>query len=312
MHQDVVDQLTKDQAVALMPEMDGHNIAISVLKGGITNKLYRVEDEQGGDYVFRLYGPKTEMFIDRAAEMETMKVFEPFHISPKLVKYLPDNSVTIIEFIDAYTLKNRDFLEEKLWETIVRPIKIVHKSGISISNVFEPIVEVKRLQKILNGIKTGYTEFDIKGTINILEKIYDRASITRDNFVLCHNDLLADNFMLVKNRKRYPERMYLIDWEYAGMNTCYYELADMFQEILVSRDIEKQLLEIYWDNKDMEHNVYMTELFKPFPDIYWFFWSLIQLNISKIEFDYYNYGKVKYENAEENIRYLRENYSFRI
>jgi hypothetical protein len=96
------------------------------------------------------------------------------------------------------------------------------------------------------------------------------------------------------------------------MNTCFYELADMFQEIIVPREIEKKLLEIYWENKDMEHNVYMTELFKPFPDIYWFLWSLIQLNISKIDFDYYNYGKVKYENAKENIRYLRENYSLRI
>ena len=43
----------------------------------------------------------------------------------------------------------------------------------------------------------------------------------------------------------------------------------------------------------------MTDLFKPFPDIYWFLWSLIQLNISTIPFDYYNYGKVKFENARK-------------
>jgi hypothetical protein len=53
----------------------------------------------------------------------------------------------------------------------------------------------------------------------------------------------------------------------------------------------------------------MTNLFKPFPDIYWFLWSLIQLNISSIEFDYYNYGKIKYENAKKNIKYLREYYN---
>ena len=48
------------------------------------------------------------------------------------------------------------------------------------------------------------------------------------------------------------------------------------------------------------------DLFKPFPDIYWFLWSLIQLNISKIEFDYYNYGKVKYENAIGNLEFIKK------
>lgn len=33
--------------------------------------------------------------------------------------------------------------------------------------------------------------------------------------------------------------------------------------------------------------------FKPFPDIYWFMWSLIQFNISTIDFIFYNYGKAK-------------------
>ena len=53
-------------------------------------------------------------------------------------------------------------------------------------------------------------------------------------------------------------------------------------------------------------------MFKPFPDIYWFLWSLIQLNISNIEFDYYDYGKVKYENAQKNIGALKERYDLSI
>jgi hypothetical protein len=37
-------------------------------------------------------------------------------------------------------------------------------------------------------------------------------------------------------------------------------------------------------------------------------WSLIQLNVSKIEFDYYNYGKVKYENAVGNLEFVDREY----
>lgn len=106
--------------------------------------------------------------------------------------------------------------------------------------------------------------------------------------------------------------MYLIDWEYGGMSTCYYDIADMFQEILVPREVERRLLGIYWEDRDTNFHAYMTDLFKPFPDIYWFLWSLIQHNISTIQFDYYNYGKVKYENAQQNIEQLRKLYQLKI
>ena len=106
--------------------------------------------------------------------------------------------------------------------------------------------------------------------------------------------------------------MCLIDWEYGGMAPVWYDLADMFQEILISREVERQLLTIYWEGNDIDHHQYMTDLFKPFPDIYWFLWSLIQLNVSKIEFDYYQYGKVKYDNARGSIEFLRDHYGVKI
>ena len=71
--------------------------------------------------------------------------------------------------------------------------------------------------------------------------------------------------------------MCLIDWEYGGMAPAYYDLADMFQEILVPRQVERRLLSVYWEGNDTDHHQYMTDLFKPYPDIYWFLWSLIQL-----------------------------------
>ncbi len=295
-----------------MPQLKGLELEIIELKGGISNKLFRVKASDGGDYVFRLFGEKTEMFVDRDIEMKAMQSLQPLKILPGVVVYLPGKRVTVIEFIDAYTLKNEDFLKEHLWEKIIHPIRIVHDSSINISKVFDPIEEVRRFYKIFNDMNLKYPEFDIEGTINILVEIDKIASVPRDDFVLCHNDLLADNFMLNNDKERSGEPMFIIDWEYAGMSTPYYEIADMFQEILVPRDIELKLLEIYWGNRDMEKHVYMTDLFKPFPDIFWFFWSMIQLNTSKIKFDYYNYGKDKFENALGNIDHLRENYRVEI
>jgi thiamine kinase-like enzyme len=301
-----------DFCTSLMPELKGLDLDIQELKGGITNKLYRVRSPDGQDYVFRIYGQKTELLIDRNVEMENLRQMEPSGVTPKLIRYLPKQNTTVVEFIPGYVLKNQDFLKEDLWELIIRPIKIIHRSGVTLPYIFDPLVEVKRFYEILKGINPNYPEFDIDGTFRVLEKISDIAEVSRSTYVPCHNDLLADNFILTENRKRFKEPVYLIDWEYAGMAPPFYDIADMFQEILVSREVERKFLAIYWEDKDMSYNEYMTDLFKPFPDIYWFLWSLIQLNVSTIQFDYYDYGRVKYENASQNIYYLKDNYGLKI
>ena len=81
------------------------------------------------------------------------------------------------------------------------------------------------------------------------------------------------------------------------------------RRVLVPREAEKQIVEEYCAGRQIRpRTLFLIDLFKPFPDIYWFLWSLIQLNISKIEFDYYNYGKPKYENALENMTFIKKEY----
>ena len=201
-----------------MPELEGLELRIDELKGGITNKLYRVLSSDGHDLVVRLYGLKTELFINRDAEMENIRRMASSGVTPKLIKYLPERRVTIVEFIPGYVLNNADFLKEELWEKIIRPLKIIHQSGVPLPFVFDPLVQVKRLHRILLGLNPEYPEFEFEKTIDILEKIADHTKITPDHYVPCHNDLLVDNFILVEDREKYSEPMYLIDWEYAGMS----------------------------------------------------------------------------------------------
>jgi len=305
-------KFTEDIFFELMPEWRDSAIKINTLNGGITNKLYRVSSEKG-DVTVRIYGDKTENFIRRDIEAETMNRVTKLGISPRLVKYIPERRVTIVEFITGYVLKNSDFLKRELYEKIVRPIRKIHKSGVVLPRLFNPLSGVKEMHRILNSLEISCPEFDIEGVIKNLEKLSEIINIPESEFAASHNDLLADNFVLAEDghREKYIEPMYLIDWEYAGMAPRYYDLADMFQEILVPRDIEKNIVEHYCEGKEFEKTLYLIDLFKPFPDIYWFLWSMIQHKISKIKFDYYNYGKVKYENAKGNIKFIQEEYSLK-
>jgi len=306
-------KFSEDVFFELMPEWKGSEVKIETLNGGITNKLYRVCSKKG-DVTVRIYGDKTEVFINRDLEAETIKKIAQIGISSGLVKYMPERRVTIVEFIPGYILKNSDFLKGEFHEKIVRPIRKIHKSEIVLPRIFNPLSGVKEMYRILNNLEINCPEFDIEGVIKNLEKLSEIANISESEFTASHNDLLADNFVLVENgnRGKYKEPMYLIDWEYAGMAPRYYDLADMFQEILVPRDVEKNIVKHYCEGKEFEKTLYLIDLFKPFPDIYWFLWSMIQLNISKIKFDFYNYGKVKYKNAQRNIKFVQDEYSLKI
>ncbi|MGB6607315.1 MAG: phosphotransferase [Atribacterota bacterium] len=306
-------KFTEDIFFELMPEWKDSVIKIEKLSGGITNKLYRVYSEKG-DVTVRIYGDKTEIFIDRYIVAEILKRVAKTGISPGLVKYMPEHRVTIVEFIPGCVLKNSDFLKEELHEKIVRPIRKIHQSRVVFPQIFNPLIKVKEMHRILINLEIICPEFDIKGIIKNLEKLSEIANIPDSEFTASHNDLLADNFVLSEDgyRGKYKEPMYLIDWEYAGMAPRYYDLADMFQEILVPRDVEKNILKCYCDGKEFEKTLYLVNLFKPFPDIFWFIWSMIQNNISKIKFDFYNYGKVKYENAQRNIEFIQDEYSLKI
>lgn len=305
-------EATHDFIVSLMPELKGLRLEVEELRGGITNQLYRVQSQEGHDYVFRVYGHKTELFIDREIESENLRRMQRSGVTPRLIRYSPEQNTTVVEFIPGYVLKPEDFLKEELWEFIIRPIKIIHQNTVALPSFFDPYVEVRRFHRILEGINPDYSEFDLHGTMSVLGKISDLAKIPRSGYVPCHNDLLADNFIRTQDRGKFSEPMFLIDWEYGGMAPPHYDMADMFQEVLVHEKVEKNLLSIYWENKDLNYHEYMTELLRPFPDIYWFLWSLIQSNISTISFDYYEYGRTKYENAKKSIKRLREDYGLKI
>src|SRR5512137_1820295 len=108
----MIEELKQNDFLKLMPELEGLELRFDELKGGITNRLYRVRSSEGHDLVVRLYGQKTELFIDRDVEMENIRRMASSGVTPKLVKYLPELRTTIVEFIPGCVMKNEDFLKK--------------------------------------------------------------------------------------------------------------------------------------------------------------------------------------------------------
>jgi aminoglycoside phosphotransferase len=61
-------------------------------------------------------------------------------------------------------------------------------------------------------------------------------------YVLCHNDLNPYNIIFTENVK-------LIDWEYAGVNDRYFDLASVCVEFRLSAIMQKTFLDSYFDGQ---------------------------------------------------------------
>ena len=177
-------KFTEEVVKELLPEWsDARNMEIVVLEGGITNKLYRIKSDKG-DVAVRIYGDRTEMFINRDWEAEAIDKMAAEQISPKLVKYIPEQKVTIVEFVTGcYTMKNPDFLKAELHELIVDPIRRIHRSKARLSKLFDPPVEVEKMAAILEkDVGVSYPKFDIAGTLRKFRKLAEHTAIPKSEY----------------------------------------------------------------------------------------------------------------------------------
>jgi thiamine kinase-like enzyme len=110
--------------------------------------------------------------------------------------------------------------------------------------------------------------------------------------VLCHNDLLAAN--LIDD----GDRVWLVDWEYAGMGHPLFDLAGVSANCAFPEPLELALLMEYRGLVD-PRDVRELRVLKAMSLLREALWSVIQTVASDIDFDYHAY-------ADDNFTAYRE------
>jgi thiamine kinase-like enzyme len=105
--------------------------------------------------------------------------------------------------------------------------------------------------------------------------------------VLCHNDLLPGNILAD------PERVWLVDWEYAGVGHGLFDLANLSANCGFSSAQEETLLSAYRGSVQ-ERDLRDLRLLKAMSFLREALWSVIQTVASKIDFDYFEYAETNF------------------
>ena len=110
----------------------------------------------------------------------------------------------------------------------------------------------------------------------------------------CNNDLLAANFI------DDGQKIWLIDYEYAGNNDACFELGNLASECRLPADGLAKLVTAYY-GRPLRHKVARARLLGLAGQYGWTLWGAIQSAVSPIDFDFWAWAMERFENAAAGL-----------
>jgi thiamine kinase-like enzyme len=253
------------------------------LEGGITNRNYLV-NLGGNRYVIRVPGKDTSLLgIDRNAEREANENAAAIGVAPRVVAQLDDPPCLVTEFVECQVMAPEDLREPTTMTRVLGSLREVHESGADLPTSFDSfrVVEEYRETAASRGgeIPEAYDDAHERA-----RQIEAALSGPEHDPVPCHNDLLAGNFL------RGSERIWIVDWEYAGMGDRYFDLANFTinNELEASRHAE--LLGDYFAEDPTPRRLAALRLMLFMSDFREAMWGVVQTVASDLDFDFKDYA----------------------
>lgn len=268
--------------LARIPGVDPARARVSPLKGGITNRNYRV-DGPAGSYVLRVAGRgSAALGIDRRRECRATRVAAAAGIGPEVVVFLPEVPALVTRFIHGRGLTRRSAARPAVLRRIVASIRRYH-SGRPFPGRFCPFETVRRYGALARrrGVRLPA---EAGRALEALARV-ERATTASRTRVPCHNDLLPGNLIDDGRRIR------VLDWEYAGMGDPFFDLGNLAANLSLSAAAERRLLALYLGRRPRAGESARLASFRLASDMREAFWGFLQAGVSTLPFDFMGYGR---------------------
>ena len=281
-----------EESVAKIEDWHGKNISIQPLSGGLTNTNYKVE-VNGVPYFVRVPGESTELLaVDRDNEYHNTKAAAEAGVGPKVLYYLPEYCVMVLEFLNGKTMSKESLSAPGMPTRMVQAIKQLHSGPRFLTdfNMFRLTEYYLSLCKE-RGIRVPDGYFDRMSTVEQIERAMSTNPLP---IVPCNNDLLAENY--IDDGKQ----LWLIDYEYSGNNDPTFELGNTCQEMQFNDDQINEVCAAYFGMAS-SNMIARMKLNMIMSDVGWGLWAAIQAKTSTIDFDFWGWALERWGRAVEKM-----------
>lgn len=207
--------------------------------GGLTNRTYRVTFPTGDRYVVRIPGEGTEEMIVRSDERVSTELACRLGVDAPLL-YFGEHGEKVTKYIEnAVTMSAETLHQSEHIEQVAAIFKKMHTCGVDTGIPFEVFEMAQSYEKIIEDKAVDmFDDYEEKkAKVMVIKQEID--ALLHAPKVPCHNDPLCENWV------EGDGRMYLIDWEYAGLNDGMWDIADVSIEAGFDDQRDELLLTAY-------------------------------------------------------------------
>lgn len=286
---------------ALLDEVLGHSDYSDVQRmGGLTNRTYCVSFADGSRIIVRIPGEGTEELIDRADEKVSTELACRLGIDAKLY-FFGDDGEKVSQFVpNAVTMSAETMRGDKRIRQAAQLLKTLHGSGVDTGVPFEVFDMAAGYEKIIeeNSVPMFGDYAQIKAAVMAVKAQVD--SVCDIQNVPCHNDPLCENWVVSAD----DDRLYLIDWEYAGMNDGIWDLADVSIEGVFTPENDELLLTEYLGSKPDQNEYKHFLANKIYVDYLWTLWAKTRVPYDGQPME--DWAVERYARLKDNLRLFAE------
>ncbi|MDH3386475.1 MAG: choline kinase family protein [Gammaproteobacteria bacterium] len=275
-------------------------VDIEALGGGMTNLNFKVSDG-AADYVVRLGEDDPVHLISRANEIASCRAAFEIGVSPELVYHEP--GILVVRFVDGKIYDEADVRVERNLQRIVDLLQRFHRE---LPQRFDGVAVMFWVFQVLR----HYQNLLAQGASAHAARLPELARIAAQlesavgpvDIVFGHNDLLPANFI------DDGERIWLIDFDYAGFNSPLFDLSNLASNNEFDEAQERAMLERYYGVAADEHRLASYHAMKCASLLRETLWSMVSELYSRIDMDFADYTQKNLARFEAVYAEYKNNY----
>jgi thiamine kinase-like enzyme len=270
------------------------NLTVTELTGGITNKNYKITDN-GESYVLRMGGNETKYLgIDRKIEYECSLLSSQIGIAPEPIAFLEPEGYIVARFISGKGIPAEEIGTEENIKRVLESMKAYHALDFFPGSFspFRVAEEYKKTALSFNVKLPEKMDWYLEKSSEIEKAMYGREPL---KLRPCHNDLLNLNFLDDGARIR------ILDWEYAGMGDIFFDLGNFAVQHEFNNEQDEILLRTYFGEPTDSQSAHL-KLMKIMSDVREAMWGVVQVGVSKLDFDYMGYAEKYFGRLEAGVQ----------
>mgnify|MGYP001551460010 CR=1 FL=1 len=236
----------------------------------------------------RLPGNDTELLgSDRPGEREANSLAAAAGVAPEVVAAFDDPVVLVTAFIEGPTMESAQLREPGALAAVGGALRTIHGCG-TIAARFDAFRLVEDYAATTRS-RGGEVPAAYERASAVAARIEAAPIFACDAPVLCHDDLLAANFIAS------PDGIRIVDWEYAGMGNRWFDLGNFAVNNELGPAEEEAFLTAYLGAPPSPSDLAALRLMRLMSDFREAMWGVLQTAISDLDFDFAAYAKKHFD-----------------